>query len=72
MTALTSASASHSQEFLSPTELSAYVGIAVQTLARWRSEGRGPDYIKIGRKKVAYRMSAVHSWLEEQNACRSA
>lgn len=72
MTVFTSAPTLKRQEFLSPTELSAYIGIAVQTLARWRSEGRGPAYIKIGGKKVAYRISAVHSWLDQQDVHRFA
>ena len=32
------------------------------TLAHWRSEGRGPAYIKIGAR-VAYRGDAINSWL---------
>ncbi len=33
------------------------------TLAHWRSEGRGPAFIKVGAK-VAYRGSALNRWLE--------
>ena len=54
-------------EFIFPDELSARIGIAVQTLARWRSEGRGPSFNKVGGKKVAYRWSAVEAWLELNN-----
>jgi len=32
------------------------------TLAHWRSEGRGPAYIKIGWR-VAYRGSDLNAWL---------
>ncbi|AWM86101.1 excisionase [Microvirga sp. 17 mud 1-3] len=39
-----------------------YVGIAVQTLARWRHEGQGPRFLKIGRQ-VAYRAGDVRKWL---------
>ena len=35
------------------------------TLAHWRSEGRGPRYIKIG-PKVAYRGSDLNAWLDER------
>ena len=34
-------------------------------LATWRSEGRGPAYIKIGAR-VAYRGSDLNEWLEMQ------
>ena len=32
------------------------------TLARWRSEGRGPAYIKIG-SRVAYRGLDLNEWM---------
>jgi len=36
---------------------------AVQTLARWRHEGKGPAYMKSG-SRVVYRGSDVLSWLD--------
>lgn len=36
---------------------------AVQTLARWRHEGRGPAFIKAG-SRVLYRGSDVIEWLD--------
>ena len=36
------------------------------TLAHWRSEGRGPAFIRIGGKRVAYRGSDLNKWLESQ------
>lgn len=44
-------------------QMPTYVGLSIQTLARWRHEGQGPEYIKIGRK-VAYRAGTVRKWLE--------
>ena len=32
------------------------------TLAHWRSEGRGPKFVKLG-SKVAYRGSDLNEWL---------
>lgn len=32
------------------------------TLAHWRSEGRGPPYVKIGAR-VAYSGKALNEWL---------
>lgn len=49
-------------EFVFPEQLSSRIGISVQTLARWRCEGRGPGYVKIG-KRVAYPVDAVDKWL---------
>ena len=33
------------------------------TMAHWRSEGRGPAFIKIG-SRVAYRGADLNAWLE--------
>ena len=38
---------------------------AKQTLAKWRHEGRGPSYIKIG-SKILYKGSDALQWLESQ------
>ena len=35
------------------------------TLAHWRSEGRGPAYVKLG-SRVAYRGSDLNEWLAAQ------
>ena len=35
------------------------------TLAHWRSEGRGPKFIKLG-SKVAYRGSDLNEWLQSR------
>ncbi len=35
------------------------------TLAHWRSEGRGPAYLKIG-SRVAYRGADLNAWLDAQ------
>ena len=35
------------------------------TMAHWRSEGRGPAFIKIG-PKVAYRGGDLNEWLDRQ------
>ena len=35
------------------------------TLAHWRSEGRGPAFIKLG-SRVAYRGADLNAWLAAQ------
>lgn len=37
---------------------------AEQTLAAWRSQGRGPSYVKMGRR-VLYRGADVLDWIEK-------
>jgi predicted DNA-binding transcriptional regulator AlpA len=41
------------------------LGLAVQTLANWRSEKCGPRYLKVGRL-VYYRRSDICDWLSAQ------
>ena len=36
-----------------------------QTFAHWRHEGRGPAFIKLGRR-VAYSGRALNEWLESR------
>ncbi len=41
------------------------LGISPLTLARWRYEGRGPVFLKIG-KAIRYRQADVDAWLANQ------
>ena len=36
-----------------------------QTLAHWRHEGRGPAFVRLGRR-IAYRGSDLNRWLESR------
>jgi helix-turn-helix protein len=55
-----------------PAEVAQMLGeIPEHTLAQWRSKGKGPDYIKVGRH-VRYRWSAVNTWLDEQSTAVGA
>jgi predicted DNA-binding transcriptional regulator AlpA len=40
--------------------------IPPRTAQRWRSEGRGPKWIRLGRRRVIYRRSDVEIWLAER------
>src|SRR5215813_14761451 len=50
---------------LSPEELSQNLGLALATLASWRSRGMGPAFVKVGRK-IWYPRDRVESWLANQ------
>jgi excisionase family DNA binding protein len=41
-----------------------YLRISVQTLDRWRTEGRGPKWLKVG-SQVRYRATDVEAYLAE-------
>jgi hypothetical protein len=42
-----------------------YSGCADQTHAKWRVEGVGPEYVKLGRR-VFYTAGALRSWIKNQ------
>jgi hypothetical protein len=46
-------------------ELPPFKHLKRATLARWRCAGKGPNFIKIGRKPF-YRLNAVIDWLRRQ------
>jgi excisionase family DNA binding protein len=46
-------------------DLSAMLGVPVDTLYGWRHRGAGPRGYRVGRH-VRYRRSSVEAWLEEQ------
>lgn len=50
---------------LTPTQTAEVLELGLSTLARWRLEGTGPCYIKLGRS-VRYRQSDIDAWLEKQ------
>ena len=57
---LTSAS-----KLLTPAEVSQIVGLSVETLAQWRSQKRGIQFVKISRNRVRYRQVDVDRWVTE-------
>jgi len=50
---------------LSPAELASNFGLSPATLADWRSQKTGPDYIKTG-KRIWYPDEFVESWAKSQ------
>jgi excisionase family DNA binding protein len=43
-----------------------YLGVSVSSLDRWRCYGTGPRFVKVGRKVVRYRRSALDAFLQER------
>jgi Helix-turn-helix domain len=44
---------------------------AVSTLATWRSQGKGPAYVKLG-KRVFYTVADLRAWAEAQGREQNA
>lgn len=54
---------------LTPAELAARWGMAVRSLANWRSSGRGPDFVKTPgkRESIRYPLPAVLEYERERS-----
>jgi hypothetical protein len=52
----------HKLGLLSEEELALMIDVKPHTLAVWRSEGKGPDYTRLG-KSVFYRETDVADWV---------
>lgn len=50
------------EPLLTQETVAARLGRAPVTLRRWRAEGTGPDYVKVGGA-VRYRWTDVEAWL---------
>ena len=48
---------------MSEEDLALLIGVKLDTLQVWRSEGAGPAYCKLGRA-VFYRRADVHNWIQ--------
>jgi len=53
-------------KLLTAEEVAEQTGLSVETLAQWRSQGRGMPYVKISRNCVRYRQSDLDGWLAER------
>lgn len=53
-------------ELLTPETVAAQFHLRPDTLTTWRTNGRGPNFVKVGRA-VFYRRSDVEAWLGAQH-----
>jgi predicted DNA-binding transcriptional regulator AlpA len=54
------------QLFLTAAETAALLRVSAITLSRWRIQGYGPRWIKMGPKRVAYAMDDLIAWTNTQ------
>lgn len=47
---------------LNVSEAAFYLGVSESTLNTWRTRGKGPRYVRLGRK-VLYRIAALNDYL---------
>jgi hypothetical protein len=55
------------ERYLIPVEAADFLRLSIRTLERYRVEGTGPRFIKVGRGKrarVLYRLTDLRAWLD--------
>ncbi len=52
-------------KYLTTAQAAEALSLSKSTLDNWRSQGRGPSYIKVGGA-VRYRIADIESWVESQ------
>jgi len=51
------------KEFLTSKEVAAMLGIGEQSLRRWRTQGKGPPFVKLEGARVVYSRDGLLVWL---------
>ena len=46
-----------------PKEAAALLGVSNRRLSRWRNEGGGPVFVRLGHRTVAYTESALEAFI---------
>ena len=52
------------KKYYSPTELSELWGVSQNTLRKWRWEGKGPCFVKLGAR-VVYRSTDIEAFSDQ-------
>ena len=52
-------------DYWTPEDLAAFLSVTLETLKKWRSIGRGPAFVKMGRRPM-YPKQDVLDWIERQ------
>ncbi len=52
-------------DLLTTEQAASLLQLSPRTLRRWRSEGKGPPYVRLGSRRVRYRRQAIEAWLRE-------
>lgn len=56
-----------SKALLTPREAANFLGIPEGTLAQWRSQRRGPAFVKLELRLVRYRVSDLENYLVQHS-----
>jgi predicted DNA-binding transcriptional regulator AlpA len=49
-------------DYLTEEEFSERYNVARRTAARWRVTGEGPPFVRVGPRRIAYRLADCEQW----------
>lgn len=52
-------------DYITPEELAAFLSLNIDTLKKWRCIGKGPSYVKLGRRTLYPKVDVI-DWIERQ------
>jgi predicted DNA-binding transcriptional regulator AlpA len=52
-----------SEPLLTPKEVAAKLRVSERRLGRWRIEGGGPVFVRLGHRTVVYAQDALSDWI---------
>jgi hypothetical protein len=64
-----------SPTLLSTADVASLLGLQPQTLRKWRLEGRGPRYVRLGESysaRVTYQLADLQDWLAQRTFANTA
>ncbi len=44
------------------TKVAQHIGVSSRTVERWRANGDGPPFVRLGQRRVGYRVADVEAW----------
>lgn len=59
-----------SHQLIRPIDAARMLNVSVRTLANWRSEGRGPAYVRIDNR-TKYDLADVEAYIEDRKTSAS-
>ncbi|KFI65740.1 phage transcriptional regulator, AlpA [Bifidobacterium cuniculi] len=57
---------SASERMLTAREVARMLHVSERTVSNWRYRGEGPDFVRISKTCVRYRLSDVRRWMAER------
>ena len=58
--------------YLTEAEFAHRYHLGRRTVQRWRQTGEGPAWVRLGRRRVLYRLSDVENWAAERTYAHRA